>query len=71
MQSKNSIAMLTSFNEVNLAKVAAARKELGEDFKAMESSGALLLMQFLMAKGGGAASANAAATAANLSKPGT
>ena len=32
MQSKNSIAMLTSFNEVNLAKVAAARKELGEDF---------------------------------------
>ncbi|AKC87783.1 dihydrolipoyllysine-residue succinyltransferase [Pseudoxanthomonas suwonensis] len=33
MQSKNSIAMLTSFNEVNLAKVAAARKELGEDFQ--------------------------------------
>ena len=33
MQSKNSIAMLTTFNEVNLAKVAAARKELGEDFQ--------------------------------------
>ncbi len=33
MQSKDSIAMLTSFNEVNLAKVAAARKELGEDFQ--------------------------------------
>ena len=33
MQSKNSIAMLTSFNEVNLAKVAAARKELREDFQ--------------------------------------
>ncbi|KAF1687628.1 dihydrolipoyllysine-residue succinyltransferase [Pseudoxanthomonas broegbernensis] len=33
MESKNSIAMLTSFNEVNLAKVAAARKELGEDFQ--------------------------------------
>ncbi|GAB3506161.1 dihydrolipoyllysine-residue succinyltransferase [Pseudoxanthomonas daejeonensis] len=33
MQSKNSIAMLTSFNEVNLAKVSAARKELGEDFQ--------------------------------------
>ena len=30
MQSKNSIAMLTSFNEVNLAKVMAMRKELGE-----------------------------------------
>ncbi|KAF1702439.1 dihydrolipoyllysine-residue succinyltransferase [Pseudoxanthomonas kaohsiungensis] len=33
MQSKDSIAMLTSFNEVNLAKVSAARKELGEDFQ--------------------------------------
>jgi len=33
MQSKDSIAMLTSFNEVNLAKVAAARTELGEDFQ--------------------------------------
>ena len=33
MQSKNSIAMLTSFNEINLAKVAAMRKELGEDFQ--------------------------------------
>ncbi|MGB3393082.1 MAG: dihydrolipoyllysine-residue succinyltransferase [Stenotrophomonas sp.] len=32
MQSKESIAMLTSFNEVNLAKVSAARKQLGEDF---------------------------------------
>jgi len=30
MQSKNSIAMLTSFNEVNLSKVMAMRKELGE-----------------------------------------
>jgi 2-oxoglutarate dehydrogenase E2 component (dihydrolipoamide succinyltransferase) len=33
MQSKNSIAMLTSFNEVNLAKVVALRKELGEQFE--------------------------------------
>ena len=33
MQSKNSIAMLTSFNEINLAKVMAMRKELGEQFE--------------------------------------
>ncbi|MDH5829926.1 dihydrolipoyllysine-residue succinyltransferase [Luteimonas sp. M1R5S18] len=33
MQSKNSIAMLTSFNEVNLGKVMALRKELGEQFQ--------------------------------------
>ncbi len=33
MQSKESIAMLTSFNEVNLSKVAAARKQIGEDFQ--------------------------------------
>ena len=33
MQSKNSIAMLTSFNEVNLAKVMQMRKELGESFE--------------------------------------
>jgi len=33
MQSKNSIAMLTSFNEINLAKVATMRKELGESFE--------------------------------------
>ena len=33
MQSKNSIAMLTSFNEVNLAKVGLMRKELGEAFE--------------------------------------
>ncbi len=33
MLSKNSIAMLTSFNEVNLAKVMAMRKELGEPFE--------------------------------------
>ncbi|MBS0570033.1 MAG: 2-oxoglutarate dehydrogenase complex dihydrolipoyllysine-residue succinyltransferase [Proteobacteria bacterium] len=33
MQSKNSIAMLTSFNEINLARVAAMRKELGEAFE--------------------------------------
>ncbi|WHZ18135.1 MAG: dihydrolipoamide succinyltransferase component (E2) of 2-oxoglutarate dehydrogenase complex [Rhodanobacteraceae bacterium] len=33
MQSKNSIAMLTSFNEVNLAKVVAMRKQLGEAFE--------------------------------------
>jgi 2-oxoglutarate dehydrogenase E2 component (dihydrolipoamide succinyltransferase) len=33
MQSKNSIAMLTSFNEINLAKVVAMRKELGESFE--------------------------------------
>ena len=33
MHSKNSIAMLTSFNEINLAKVAAMRKQLGEQFE--------------------------------------
>jgi len=33
MQSKNSIAMLTSFNEINLAKVSTMRKELGETFE--------------------------------------
>ena len=33
MQSKNSIAMLTSFNEVNLGKVMAMRKALGEPFE--------------------------------------
>jgi 2-oxoglutarate dehydrogenase E2 component (dihydrolipoamide succinyltransferase) len=33
MLSKNSIAMLTSFNEVNLGKVMAMRKELGEPFE--------------------------------------
>jgi 2-oxoglutarate dehydrogenase E2 component (dihydrolipoamide succinyltransferase) len=33
MFSKNSIAMLTSFNEINLSKVAAMRKELGEAFE--------------------------------------
>ncbi|MET0226704.1 MAG: biotin/lipoyl-containing protein, partial [Dokdonella sp.] len=33
MQSKNSIAMLTSFNEINLAKVSTMRKELGEAFE--------------------------------------
>ncbi|MHB1283609.1 MAG: 2-oxoglutarate dehydrogenase complex dihydrolipoyllysine-residue succinyltransferase [Metallibacterium scheffleri] len=33
MQSKNSIAMLTSFNEINLARVSALRKELGESFE--------------------------------------
>ncbi|MEP7044644.1 MAG: 2-oxoglutarate dehydrogenase complex dihydrolipoyllysine-residue succinyltransferase [Dokdonella sp.] len=33
MQSKNSIAMLTSFNEINLAKVSLMRKELGEQFE--------------------------------------
>ncbi len=32
MHSKNSIAMLTSFNEINLAKVMALRKHLGEQF---------------------------------------
>ena len=32
MQSKNSIAMLTSFNEVNPAKVMEMRKELQDDF---------------------------------------
>ena len=32
MESKNSIAMLTSFNEVNLGKVMAMRKELQDDF---------------------------------------
>ncbi len=33
MLSKNSIAMLTSFNEVNLANVMAMRKALGEQFQ--------------------------------------
>ena len=33
MQSKNSIAMLTSFNEINLAKVMELRKNLGEQFE--------------------------------------
>jgi 2-oxoglutarate dehydrogenase E2 component (dihydrolipoamide succinyltransferase) len=33
MQSKNAIAMLTSFNEINLSKVSALRKELGEAFE--------------------------------------
>ncbi|MBN8726751.1 MAG: 2-oxoglutarate dehydrogenase complex dihydrolipoyllysine-residue succinyltransferase [Xanthomonadales bacterium] len=33
MHSKESIAMLTSFNEINLARVAAMRKELGEAFQ--------------------------------------
>lgn len=33
MQSKNSIAMLTSFNEVNLSKVMQMRKELQDDFQ--------------------------------------
>ncbi len=33
MLSKESIAMLTSFNEVNLGKVMAMRKELGESFE--------------------------------------
>ncbi len=33
MQSKNSIAMLTSFNEVNLAEVVKLRKTLGEQFE--------------------------------------
>ncbi|MGA7297833.1 MAG: 2-oxoglutarate dehydrogenase complex dihydrolipoyllysine-residue succinyltransferase [Rhodanobacteraceae bacterium] len=34
MQSKNSIAMLTSFNEINLAEVKKMRKTFGEQFKA-------------------------------------
>jgi 2-oxoglutarate dehydrogenase E2 component (dihydrolipoamide succinyltransferase) len=33
MQSKNSIAMLTSFNEVNLSEVTKMRKSLGEQFQ--------------------------------------
>ncbi len=33
MQSKNSIAMLTSFNEVNLSEVVKLRKALGEAFQ--------------------------------------
>ncbi|HET8819295.1 MAG TPA: dihydrolipoyllysine-residue succinyltransferase [Xanthomonadaceae bacterium] len=33
MQSKDSIAMLTSFNEVNLSRVVRMRKELGEAFQ--------------------------------------
>lgn len=37
MQSKNSIAMLTSFNEVNLKAVMTMRKELGEGFQKSHS----------------------------------
>ncbi len=33
MQSKNSIAMLTSFNEINLSKVMQLRKEMQESFE--------------------------------------
>jgi len=33
MDSKNSTAMLTTFNEVNLSKVSAARKELQDEFQ--------------------------------------
>ncbi|MGW8340889.1 dihydrolipoamide succinyltransferase [Xanthomonas axonopodis pv. khayae] len=33
MESKNSTAMLTTFNEVNLTKVSAARKELQDEFQ--------------------------------------
>ncbi|WOB48915.1 dihydrolipoyllysine-residue succinyltransferase [Xanthomonas hydrangeae] len=33
MESKNSTAMLTTFNEVNLAKVSSARKELQDEFQ--------------------------------------
>ncbi|HRQ63699.1 MAG TPA: 2-oxoglutarate dehydrogenase complex dihydrolipoyllysine-residue succinyltransferase [Xanthomonadaceae bacterium] len=33
MESKNSIAMLTSFNEVNLAQVVRMRKAMGEQFE--------------------------------------
>src|SRR5690606_11676997 len=33
MQSKDSIAMLTSFNEVNLAKVKQMRRDMGEAFE--------------------------------------
>ncbi|NIK01746.1 dihydrolipoyllysine-residue succinyltransferase [Xanthomonas cannabis] len=33
MESKSSTAMLTTFNEVNLAKVSAARKELQDEFQ--------------------------------------
>ncbi len=33
MQSKNTTAMLTTFNEVNLSKVMAARKELQDEFQ--------------------------------------
>ncbi|OOW88192.1 dihydrolipoamide succinyltransferase [Xanthomonas campestris pv. vitiswoodrowii] len=37
MESKNSTAMLTTFNEVNLAKVSAARKELQDEFQKAHS----------------------------------
>lgn len=55
MQSKNSIAMLTSFNEVNLGKVMAMRKELGEPFE--KSNGIKLGFMSFFAK----AAANALA----------
>src|SRR5690606_8385568 len=55
MQSKNSIAMLTSFNEVNLGKVMAMRKQLQEDF--MKANGIKLGFMSFFAK----AAANALA----------
>ena len=55
MQSKNSIAMLTSFNEINLGKVMAMRKELGEQFE--KASGIKLGFMSFFAK----AAANALA----------
>ncbi len=33
MESKNSIAMLTSFNEINLSQIVSMRRELGESFQ--------------------------------------
>ena len=48
MHAKESIAMLTSFNEVNLGKVMAMRKELGESFE--KSNGVKLGFMSFFAK---------------------
>ncbi len=67
MQSKNSIAMLTSFNEVNLSKVMAMRKELGEGFE--KSHGVKLGFMSFFAKA--AANALQKYTVVNSSVDGT
>ncbi len=67
MLSKNSIAMLTSFNEVNLGKVMAMRKELGESFE--KANGVKLGFMSFFAKA--AASALQRHPAVNASVDGT
>jgi len=67
MQSKESIAMLTSFNEVNLSKVMAMRKELGDSFE--KANGIKLGFMSFFAKA--AASALQRHPAVNASVDGT